>query len=1023
MKKLIITILIILLIFSASFVYAANDDINEDPIDEVFDITKKYFVGIDNLESKIMKYNSSNYYLDIKEYSLFSPIKRLMANVNSINNLLFGLNKIISKLTIFILLFSYKIDLFKLLGPYLDQIVDALRVPIFDKTVLTIVAFVGLYSVIVAVFADRKTTVLESTVRTLIIVTIAFIFLINPSKYLTKMNNLSVEISDELFKSTYARYKKIPDSEDALISAGSMLWDVMVHKPWQALELGDNDEKLSAEILSRNPYDDARIDKVNSLSKKNSLLRLEGIPIRFASLLLFIISSCILAFVVILIALAAIGAQVLVVVFSFMAPFIFLISLIPRFSNTLGNWGLRLIGYSFIKIVLSIFLSIILVINAAIYSNISTNGLFVTLILMIISTFTIYYSRNKIIGVIKAIPRGERNVRRELKAPGATEKVKDVKSIVTGYAKEKTINSGKVIGGKVKGAVNTGKEKLKEIYDRQQQERYRQMASEYLENKYIDEKEKAELKAQRLGRDEVAYTAFVKEADMREKLGESKFTEAQINQVIKVIRKIEMEGEDPKKFIEGDIDEINNRAKPIDKKLEIYDNRKFSDKELLNEMGKLENRIRSKRNNIETNKDISMEDKEKELFEIYKLWQQKFELMNIYRDRKISGHKSRYSKFNEYKELEEVRKEVNNQLKEMAKIFNDKSYKGDKLKAFDDNLDIQINLRSIEEELLYKLEKKNELADIRSKAYELEKNIISKFGLDKIKNNDMLVYEREKYLEELKKLDSLYAEEENKVEELQRAGIDVRSVNEELRKNLKGIEGDETEKLLIARAEIGIIDEELNNSYKEKNGTTNSKNKNKKETEKDKKENGQSTESKYREYVRKDTQNLNDEMSYSRNNSKIEYSKNEPLKVEQKLDINKLVNRDEEILHEIDKRISNQDSNKSKGQNIELEGEYIEKLGEEIYKNIEKTKDSKIGNINLVQNIKQDVIMQRAQELDKEFSERYNLKNNQIFFENLIRKYGAEAVKTEIQGMNNQNDIRNPKGLLIAKLKNNYKND
>lgn len=1004
MKKVIILVLTLIILTSTSLVYADDTDFNDDPIDEVFEVIKKDFIGIGDLESNIMKYESSNYYLDIKKYSaIFDPIKRLTSNVNSLNNLLFGLNKIISKLTIFILLISYKFDLFKFLGVYIDQIIDALRVPVFDKTILTIIAFVGLYSVIAAVFADRKTTVIESTVRTIIVVTIAFIFLLNPSKYLTQMNNLSVEVSDEIFKSTYARYRKIPDSEDALVSAGSMLWDVMVHKPWQALELGSNNERLTDEILSRNPYDDIRTDIINDLAEDNSLLRLEGIPIRFGSLLLFIVANCVLAFVIVVISGTAIGAQVLVVIFSFMAPFVFLISLIPRFSNTLGSWGLKLIGYSFIKIALSVFLSILLVINAAIYSNISSNGLFITLVLMLIATFTIYYSRNKIIGVIKAIPKGERNIRREIKAPGASEKVKDVKSIVTGYAKEKTISTSKAIGGKVTGTVNTGKEKIKGIYNRQQQERYRQMATEYLENKYMEEKEKAELKAQRLGRDEAVYTDFVKEADMREKIGEGKFTESQINHVIKVIRKIEMEGEDPNKFIEGEIDELNNKAKSINKNLKVFDSRKLSNKELLNEMGKLENEIRKKRDKIESSKDISIDNREKELYETYKLWQQKFELMNIYRDREIEKHKNSYSKFNEYKELQEVRSKVNEQSKEMAKIFNDENYTGDKIKDFDEKLDIQLELREMEEKLIQRLEKKNELADIRDRAYEQERNIINKFGLDKIKNNDMLVHEREKYLEELKKLDQLYTQEENKVEELQNSGIDVISVNEELRRNLKGVKGNEVEKLLIARAELGIMDEGIN---KISNDVSNDK----------QIDNGISEQSKV------NTNKESKDVSLT-TNRRTENDKSRPVKIEQRLDVNKLMERDEEILHELDKRVSSQETNKGRKQNMELDSEYFERLGEEISKNIEKTRDYKGGNINLVQNIKQDVVIQRALELDKEFAEKYNLKNNQVFFENLIRKYGTEAVETEIQDMKNQNDIRNPKGLLIARLKNNYKNE
>ncbi|WP_026895939.1 hypothetical protein [Clostridiisalibacter paucivorans] len=60
--------------------------------------------------------------------------------------------------------------------------------------------------------------------------------------------------------------------------------------------------------------------------------------------------------------------------------------------------------------------------------------------------------------------------------------------------------------------------------------------------------------------------------------------------------------------------------------------------------------------------------------------------------------------------------------------------------------------------------------------------------------------------------------------------------------------------------------------------------------------------------------------------------------------------------------------------------------------------------------------------MDNRFNKEYGEKNNQIFFENLIKKYGAENVKFEMQGMKNQ-DVRNPKGLLITRLKNNHKSE
>jgi len=53
---------------------------------------------------------------------------------------------------------------------------------------------------------------------------------------------------------------------------------------------------------------------------------------------------------------------------------------------------------------------------------------------------------------------------------------------------------------------------------------------------------------------------------------------------------------------------------------------------------------------LESNKDLSPDQKDKELFDTYKLWQQKYELQNILQDRKLSKNEKIYSNYKEYKD-------------------------------------------------------------------------------------------------------------------------------------------------------------------------------------------------------------------------------------------------------------------------------------------------------------------------------------------------------------------------------------
>ncbi|WP_026895927.1 CD3337/EF1877 family mobilome membrane protein [Clostridiisalibacter paucivorans] len=877
MKKLFIFLTILYILFSsASFAYASYD-IQEDPVDGVFSSLKKYYSDLDSLENSITKYKSSNYYLDIKEYStLFDPIKKLISNVNSINNLLFALQKMICKITIFIMLFAYKADLYDMFGNYIDMIIEALKIATFDKVMLTIVALIGLYSIIATVVADRKATVLNNAIKTIVILTCAFIFMNNPTKYLTEINDFSVEVSDDIFKATYGRYKRFDSkSNDALVSAGGMIWDVMVHKPWQALVLGGtSNEKLTRNILQNNPYDDDRVDEINDLSEDNSLLRLEGIFTRFGTLILFLIFSMVLSIIIIILSALSIVAQVMVTIFSLLAPFIFTIALIPRFSNVLGGWAIKMAGYSFIKIFVSLFLSLLLVINAVIFTNIDSNGLIVTLILMAVVTFSVYHSREKIAAIIKAVPKGERNIRREIKSPSkAKERIKDYQSIVSGYTKDKAKKVSKGVNTTARKTLVKTKGAAGDFYSRKKQQRYKEMANEYLNRKYNEQKRKSEFKAHRLGRDKVNYTDFVKEADTREKLGKKKFTESQINQATKIIRKLELEGEDPQKFVKGEEENIIKSVKPFENKLNVKSHiSTLSNKDIQNRIDKLNDGI-NKKQEVVKNSHLAQDNKDKEIEEIYKLWQKKFELQNNMVDRNINKNDKKYSRYKEYDELKEVRKQINSHIKDMSKIFNE-DFKGNKNKAFNKELDTQIKLKGKQDKLIDTLKNKDEFASIRNRASYIEEKILNEFGRDKIQDNNMLLNDKEDYIKELDKLKDIYESENMKIKELKDKGIDVNSLNGSLTQKFK-LDTKETEELLLNRTK------ELANEPKDF----------KKEFHQDVK--NQDKE----ERKMNNNQSYNQQLKHKNNNDhNKEKIVKEPIKIEQKLDVNRLAQRDEETV-------------------------------------------------------------------------------------------------------------------------------
>lgn len=147
--KICFVVMIFMMIFTSSS-YA-------DPIDGIFKMLKNYYPNSEEIVKDITEYDSSNYYLDIKSYSaVFDTMKNLASNTNQINNLLFSVNKGITKITIFILLFAYKVNIFSMLAGYLDIIIDALKVPVYDKTLYMVIGGIGLYAVILSAVEIEK---------------------------------------------------------------------------------------------------------------------------------------------------------------------------------------------------------------------------------------------------------------------------------------------------------------------------------------------------------------------------------------------------------------------------------------------------------------------------------------------------------------------------------------------------------------------------------------------------------------------------------------------------------------------------------------------------------------------------------------------------------------------------------------------------------------------------------------------------------------------------------------------------
>ena len=371
--------------------------------------------------SSNMQYRG-NYYIDCAKTSFFKHLEPSLYSL--LNNLVFSAIKGLGEWNAAIIKFSLSADLFEIVDDLISPLFAAIHKYIFNGFSLTLIVLAGMYF-IVLLAKQNMMGIISGIVSLVAVIALAGAFFLYPMDILTTVNNLSVELSASVLDAPYESSGGTLDTGNLSPAekAENIVWNTLVHRPWQIIEFGDVEtaERYEDTILSMGCNTDERQEYVQKMYEEKGLFvptssyQLE----RLSMGLLLLLFDVLIFAVMVLFCILIIGYQFFAILLALLGTFIFLMALLPRYGLKLvGNWAVKILSTMAIRIVLIFFLTIIFVIMGYVYCLTGTYGVIPVLFLMVSIIAIIALKRKELLGLFSGYDQPTGFVNKMLNADG-----------------------------------------------------------------------------------------------------------------------------------------------------------------------------------------------------------------------------------------------------------------------------------------------------------------------------------------------------------------------------------------------------------------------------------------------------------------------------------------------------------------------------------------------------------------------------------------------------------------------------
>lgn len=384
-KHLVITFIVILLLILLTTTFASSEGF--------YDSSKS--TDPDSYQNL-----HENYYLDMEDVSFFKDPLAIM--FHAIANIIFGGIKVLGLIATAIVKFSLSTDLFKVVGDFINPLFSGLNNYIFKGLSIFFISIAGFMFALKLV--KRQISAIGAGIMSLLLViVIANIFFTKPLAILENVNEVGNQISGDLLRAPYeATLKESSGNLKPEELSSELLWNILVHTPWQLLEFDDTKTAVKYEdkILKVSPGTDERKEAIEKISEKEEVFKANSAREigRITTALVLFIFNLFIFMVVVMFCILILGYQAYAIILSLLGIFVIMLSLIPSFGlRVLWNWMSKIGAAILIKALLFFLLAIIFTIMDFVYSLSDTYGLLTSLFVIIAIVAILYLKKNAIL--------------------------------------------------------------------------------------------------------------------------------------------------------------------------------------------------------------------------------------------------------------------------------------------------------------------------------------------------------------------------------------------------------------------------------------------------------------------------------------------------------------------------------------------------------------------------------------------------------------------------------------------------
>ncbi len=350
---------------------------------------------------------SDNYYLDMEKTGLLETGQAIM---NSIANMLFTFIKWLGKVTVVLFYYCMDFDMAKMFRDEINSIQSALNSGIFKP--LFLLGFCGSAVIMLKKMVKRDMLGAYGQIAKVIGIVVLSILVVQESAtVLTATTNITKTISTQALMGMQGN-SQANVSDYAAQSAG-VLWMNLIHQPWVFIEFNGenvNDETIE-KFLGVAPNSSERKDYIKDYAKDGGkAFDIDRAGEKIGFMFLYLIPFAIKSVIYILMALLTLFFQLIAIFYTFLAPVVLILSMVPGYEGMLTSWLRKVLESQLSILIMSFIIGLLLKMDTLLYEACAVEwGWLVVMIVQTVIAVCVLLKRNELLGALSKLQRGVSN--------------------------------------------------------------------------------------------------------------------------------------------------------------------------------------------------------------------------------------------------------------------------------------------------------------------------------------------------------------------------------------------------------------------------------------------------------------------------------------------------------------------------------------------------------------------------------------------------------------------------------------